>query len=233
MNRLTDIKSPNAYFHDAPKPPRQRFLKRFFKGLFNIIFAPFIWPFKIVIAITRGLKKLVSLTASLLIAIVLAVKNFFVAFWLKIKTLPSLAFAGFSGFFGFFGKFLPNNWAGWLVLLLTVGLLFQLSITTNILPFLNFPKIDSNKLQAVFLANGQVYFGHLKKEKGNYTTLENVYYLRTPAAGQTATNLVKLGSELHGPENTMFIPNTQISFWENLKNDSQVVQLIKQLESSR
>ncbi len=122
----------------------------------------------------------------------------------------------------------PNNWAGWLVLLLAFGLLFQFAVTANVFSFFNFPKVEADKLQAVFLQNGQVYFGHLKKAGGDYAVLENVYYLKTQTGGQTAANLVKLGNELHGPEDAMFIPNNQIAFWENLRSDSQVTKAINQ-----
>ena len=38
--------------------------------------------------------------------------------------------------------------------------------------------------------------------------------------------LQKLGSELHGPEDQMVINRDQVQFWENLKDDGQVVKAI-------
>ena len=95
-----------------------------------------------------------------------------------------------------------------------------------------FPAVDPNKLQAVFLSNNQVYFGHLANYSRDYITLTDIFYLR-PAdslqqntATQSSLNLIKLGSELHGPEDMMYVPKAQVLFWENLKPDSQVAQAI-------
>ncbi|KKW16570.1 MAG: hypothetical protein UY56_C0014G0005 [Parcubacteria group bacterium GW2011_GWA1_50_14] len=97
----------------------------------------------------------------------------------------------------------------------------------------DFPKVDKNKWQAVFLNNNQVYFGHIKNEEGGYIALTNIFYLRAAeplqqgSQGEPQLSLVKLGSELHGPEDMMHIPKNVILFWEDLKDDSQVVQTIK------
>ncbi len=102
----------------------------------------------------------------------------------------------------------------------------------------------SAEYQAVFLSNGQVYFGKLEKNHYGYV-LRDIYYLKTAQNIQPATSeqgsstpnssdsqqtlqLVKLGSEVHGPEDAMYIDRDKIMFWENLKSDSKVVQTIKQ-----
>jgi hypothetical protein len=88
--------------------------------------------------------------------------------------------------------------------------------------------------QAVFLANGQVYFGKLSDPNSQYTTLKDIYYLQVveqqlqgqqygQQTGQTPQiSLVKLGSELHGPVDEMKISRAQILFYEDLTPDSQV-----------
>jgi hypothetical protein len=95
--------------------------------------------------------------------------------------------------------------------------------------------VDSNQYQAVFLNNGQVYFGKVKNLNDHYFNLTNIFYLSTqqaqPAtAGKAASSnkfsLVKLGCELHGPEDQMLINSGQVTFWENLRNNGQVVQAI-------
>lgn len=99
-----------------------------------------------------------------------------------------------------------------------------------------FPKKD--QYQAVFLTNGQVYFGKLKGLGGAYVKLQDVYYIQSqnPQQGAQSTpqpspgtnlSLVKLGNEIHGPDAEMQIGSDQILFWENLKNDSKVVEAIK------
>jgi hypothetical protein len=95
--------------------------------------------------------------------------------------------------------------------------------------------IEEDKYQAVFMTNGQVYFGKLQNPAGTYAKLTDVYYLQVQQAVQPAAtdeksqvSLTKLGSELHGPTDKMHISRDQILFWENLKEDSTVVKAIKE-----
>lgn len=96
--------------------------------------------------------------------------------------------------------------------------------------------IEDERYQAVFLTNGQVYFGKLHKLGGGYFKLDNIFYLQTTASDsnsvQDASNktndvqLIKLGNEIHGPEDEMIVDKSQILFFENIKNDSKVTQAI-------
>lgn len=96
-------------------------------------------------------------------------------------------------------------------------------------PRTSFPTVPSTKWQAVFLSNNQVYFGKLQTENATYLTLSDVYYLRTATDLENASslNLIKLGGELHGPEDTIYVPKSSVLFWENMKADSRVVQTIQ------
>jgi len=93
--------------------------------------------------------------------------------------------------------------------------------------------------QAVFLTNGQVYFGQIKKNNDDGVLLKNIYYLQmvqgdqaqlAQTQGQTTPqqnlSLVKLGNELHGPTDEMLINKTQVLFIEEMKQDSNVVKAI-------
>lgn len=95
--------------------------------------------------------------------------------------------------------------------------------------------IKTNEFQALFLTNGQVYFGKLGNLDARYVTLTDIYYLQVQqnqqgtAAdlnSQSQVSLAKLGSELHGPEDKMSVASNQVLFWENLKPDSKVVKAI-------
>lgn len=94
--------------------------------------------------------------------------------------------------------------------------------------------VDKNNLQAVFLNGGQVYFGNIGEITDDYTTMSNIYYLRVnqqvqpdgSTTGNGDVSLVKLGCELHGPQDKMVINNEQVVFWENLKSDGQVAQAV-------
>lgn len=98
----------------------------------------------------------------------------------------------------------------------------------GILPSSSFPAINHTKLQAVFLNNGLIYFGSLSEVNHAYISIKDGYSLQTNAAkNQQGLNLVKLTDEVHRPENKIFIPKTQISFWENLSDESPVTKLIR------
>lgn len=94
--------------------------------------------------------------------------------------------------------------------------------------------------QAVFLTNGQVYFGKVTKDTNSQLVLEQIYYLQVTQPLQRSANdqqqqqqqnelaLVKLGNELHGPTDQMMINKDHILFIEDLKTDSKVVEAIEQ-----
>jgi hypothetical protein len=99
--------------------------------------------------------------------------------------------------------------------------------------------VDDSKLQAVFLNGGQVYFGKIEDLNNKFLRMTNIYYLRVNQTvqpdqenaqqQQAAANdisLVKLGCELHGPQDEMLINHEQIIFWENLKSDGQVAKAV-------
>ncbi len=95
--------------------------------------------------------------------------------------------------------------------------------------------INSSRYQAVFLVNGQIYFGKLEDANEKSFKLTDIYYPQAQSEGTDKTDtesqgikLIKLGDEVHGPENEMYISKEQILYYENLKSDSKVTQLIEQ-----
>lgn len=94
--------------------------------------------------------------------------------------------------------------------------------------------VNKKQLQAVFLNGGQVYFGHIGSLNEKYMSVTDIYYLRVnqqvqPNQTSNASNdisLVKLGCELHGPQDSMVINREQVVFWENLKDDGQVAKAV-------
>lgn len=99
--------------------------------------------------------------------------------------------------------------------------------------------VKKDQHQAVFLSDGQIYFGKITEVQPEYLVLEDIYYLqveqqvqpdRENTDGQNSeqpkVSLAKLGNELHGPEDKMFISRLQVLFWENLKTDGQVTKAI-------
>ena len=93
---------------------------------------------------------------------------------------------------------------------------------------------SSGSYHAVFLDNDQVYFGKVAGRNGKYAHLTEIYYLqvRQPLQNQEQGaqapdfSLIKLGNELHGPDDVMEINRNHILFIEPLTESSRVVQAI-------
>ena len=136
-----------------------------------------------------------------------------------------------------------NSKAPWIILaavvvvLIILGILFRAKLFDKGGSMATSPDQQSSGYQAVFLTNGQVYFGKMTGADSDYPELTDIYYLQVgPQQGSgatTATNsqqsisLVKLGNELHGPVDEMHISRSQILFYEDMKTDSQVVKAIE------
>lgn len=99
--------------------------------------------------------------------------------------------------------------------------------------------VNKDQYQAVFLNGGQVYFGKITSLNDKYIAMGNIYYLRVNQAVQPTDNktdasndvsLVKLGCELHGPQDQMVINTDQVVFWENLKTDGQVAKAVAEYQ---
>jgi hypothetical protein len=107
---------------------------------------------------------------------------------------------------------------------------------------------DASSWKAVFLTNGQVYFGHMKNIDGAYPELAEIYYLQVqevpiqpaePAVNEAGVQqaaaqkteqkliLVKFGTEIHKPMDKMNINKDHIMFYETLATDSPVVKSIE------
>jgi hypothetical protein len=91
--------------------------------------------------------------------------------------------------------------------------------------------------QAIFVNNGETYFGKVIEVNDSVLVLDNVYYLQDqqslqsgPQPKESELALIKLGSEIHGPQNQMIIPIDSISFIENLKETSAIVRAIGKSE---
>ena len=130
-----------------------------------------------------------------------------------------------------------KTYFGWLAMRLGIVFVASAVILGGGGAYLQRPQPVGNLYQAVFLTNGQVYFGHLKNADTKSPVLTDIYYLQsTPQNPQQSgdqqtqpqLSLIKLGKELHGPQDKMVLRADQILFWENLNNDSKVVQTINQ-----
>lgn len=129
-----------------------------------------------------------------------------------------------------------TGWLTWLKGLVLLGALFLLLASgIALLKGGNVVKegglVDTSRYQAVFLNNGQVYFGKAKQVNARFVTLDDVYYLTQASAANNQTTgdytLVKLGcQQIHYPEDRMVISRDQVTFWENLSTKGKVAKSI-------
>lgn len=105
-------------------------------------------------------------------------------------------------------------------------------------PFSPTARLSAN-WQAVFLSNGQVYFGKIIKINKETVVLRDIYYLQVvtqplqrSAEGEIIQQeeqrltLIKLGNEIHGPKDEMIINRDHVVLMEDLKDDGRVVTAI-------
>lgn len=87
------------------------------------------------------------------------------------------------------------------------------------------PGIDKAKFQAVVLASGVVYFGHLRVADDEFFVLRDAFFIQEvkKASGEPERRVLPLTQEVHGPENSMLIPRDKVISVENLRPDSPVV----------
>jgi hypothetical protein len=124
------------------------------------------------------------------------------------------------------------------ILLIALAGLFYLSSKVY------FSTPEKSGIKAVFLTNGQVYFGRFEGKSKEFLKLEEVYYFQGNSADAQAIadtssdseeptpqlsdlKLVKQGSEVHGPNSDMQIVIENILFIQDLRSDSRVVEAIR------
>ena len=136
-----------------------------------------------------------------------------------------------------------------------VGLIFVIGIWFDFIPWKKgsasmVMEISGSKKsgwEAVFLTNGQVYFGQVGKEEDGFLVMTNIYYLKSKSkstneskftnstnatnnVGDGSTRLVKFGTEAHRPVDELRINILQVLMIEELSGESEVVRAIEEYE---
>lgn len=89
--------------------------------------------------------------------------------------------------------------------------------------------VNHDEYQAVFLTNGQVFFGRLTIPGGDYYYLKHVYYLSSGAAskaGQNSLTIRKLTNDIHGPQDLVILSRPQVLYVENLNPNGRAAQIL-------
>jgi hypothetical protein len=94
------------------------------------------------------------------------------------------------------------------------------------------PGLGRAEYQAVFLTNGQTYFGRYYDRIGAYAKIEDVYYIQQTQNADPDkapdTRIVRRGGELHAPSARMLVPKSSVLFVEDLTDASPIAQFMKQ-----
>ncbi len=89
--------------------------------------------------------------------------------------------------------------------------------------------------QAVFLDNGQVFFGKLSDTGSEYPQLKEIFYVQTqqnPETKEVRSILIKRGNEWHGP-NSMRVNSKHIVIVEPVSADSKMAKLITEAKAEK
>jgi len=97
------------------------------------------------------------------------------------------------------------------------------------------PPKFTTEYQAVFMDNGQVFFGKIENPGADYPLLRQVFYIgrqASPDNKEVKNILIKRGNEWHGPE-YMYINKQHIVVIEPVSGSSRVAQLIKEAKDQK
>ena len=90
-----------------------------------------------------------------------------------------------------------------------------------------------SEFQAVFLDNGQVFFGRLENPGAPYPLLKDAFYVErqvNPTTKEVSNILIKRGNEWHSPD-TLYLNSKHIIAIETVGPNSKVAQLIKEAKA--
>jgi len=117
-----------------------------------------------------------------------------------------------------------------LLLIFITAFLWQNGTIRNTIQLLEY----RDSYQAVFLNNGQVYFGNIAELTNEYVFLEDPYSIKVQQketaeeeSAQSEIKLLSIEDEFYKPEGYMLIKKSEILFIEELKDSSQIINIIE------
>ena len=83
---------------------------------------------------------------------------------------------------------------------------------------------------AVYLDSGQVFYGKKGNPDKNYVTMTDVFYYQPGVRSTKSGNIriIKVGTEIHQPQDYVYVNKLHIERQEQLSDDSKVVKAIEQ-----
>ncbi|MBI2309298.1 hypothetical protein HYU89_00160 [Candidatus Collierbacteria bacterium] len=88
----------------------------------------------------------------------------------------------------------------------------------------------SSAFWAVYLDSGQVFYGKKGNPDKNYVTMTDVFYYQPGVRSTKSGNIriIKVGTEIHQPQDYVYVNKLHIERQEQLSSDSKVVKAIEQ-----
>lgn len=89
---------------------------------------------------------------------------------------------------------------------------------------------SSSEFWAIYLDSGQVFYGKKDKQNQNYVTMTSVFYYQPGVRSTSSENIriIKVGTEIHQPQDYVYVNKQHIERQEQLTDDSKVVKAIEQ-----
>lgn len=93
----------------------------------------------------------------------------------------------------------------------------------------------ASQFTAIYLDNDQVFYGRSQGTRGPYLVLTDAYYYQpgSRSSKEGTIRIVKVGTELHQPKDTVMLNSTHIIMQEPLSADSKVVKAIEKYQSEQ
>lgn len=121
---------------------------------------------------------------------------------------------------------LPKKTLVLLIIIVAAILAIGIWFGSWVLSLKNSNPVGPSKYSAVYMATGDIYFGELHWFPKPHLT--NVWFLQksVSADNQTSFGVAPFRSAFWGPADEIYLNPSQIIFFTNLRNDSQVVRVL-------
>lgn len=115
------------------------------------------------------------------------------------------------------------------LLYLLIGLLLALNTWIIIRPILGTKEKIIDAYWTVTLDTGQIFYGKIDKIDGESIALKDAFYYQPGVSSVNAENIriTKVGTELHQPQDIVFLNRTHIISRQVMTSDSRVVKAIQ------
>ncbi len=122
------------------------------------------------------------------------------------------------------------------IALLVVGIIVLVAIIVFLVMTIFISPARGDNWYALFLTNGQTYFGQISKQNSDLIVLKDVHYLQMQQVPpleegeepQSQLSLMSVKDEIHSPEGEVQINRDHVLYVQKLRENSQIISGIKE-----